>query len=158
VTKEQELLQSTWHIALATVNEDGSPHNTPLFFIYNADLTKVYFGSRKDSLHAKNFVRTGKAYAVMFDTAQAVPSGLYIELDNGHEVADGEMSEAMQAHNDIRAKWGKQPLPTDFYPTKYGQTMFVGDVKQIEKYVASKDVDGMYIQEQRVMISAQELV
>ena len=46
----KKLLQTVRHAAYATVNEDGTPHNSPLMLIYNEDLTKLYVGTGRDLL------------------------------------------------------------------------------------------------------------
>jgi general stress protein 26 len=41
ITRAKELLASAKHAAMATVNVDGSPHNTPFFFIYDDQLEYI---------------------------------------------------------------------------------------------------------------------
>ena len=41
IIKARELLQTTRHAAMATINVDGTPHNTPFFLSYNPQFTKT---------------------------------------------------------------------------------------------------------------------
>ena len=73
---EKELLTKVRHIALATVNEDGTPHNTPLFFAFDKQFKRLFFVSRDESLHTKNFMRDGRAFAALYDSNE-FNGGLY---------------------------------------------------------------------------------
>lgn len=154
----KELLKTIRHIALATVNEDGTPHNTPLFFIYNSDFSKLYFGSHPDSLHCKNIVRTGVGYAVVFDSKEWGQGGLYLTLKNAHEVTAEELSEALKVHNEARARWDKEPLDIDYYQSPNPQRMYVADITKIERYGVERNEVGLVIKEGRIEISPQELI
>ena len=93
----KELLAKVRHVALATVNEDGTPHNTPLFFALSNDLKQFYFVSRAESLHSENFVRTGNAFAVIYDSNE-FNGGIYLSLDNGRELQGQELLEAHEVY------------------------------------------------------------
>lgn len=155
---EKELLNTIRHIALATVNEDGSPHNTPLFFIYNDDFSKMYWGSHPESLHTKNIERTGQGHVVVYESEAYGAGGLYIYLENAHEVSKKELHEALNVHNKARARWGKDHLPIEYYQKLNGQRMYVADMTKIEAYKVDKDDQGHITKEGRIEISAQELL
>jgi hypothetical protein len=146
------------HIALATVNEDGTPHNTSLFFIYNLEFTKMYWGSHPNSLHSKNIVRTGEGYAVAYDSKEWGQGGLYLTLKNDHEVTDAELPEALKVHNETRARWGKGPLNIEYYQESDGQRMYVADIAKIEIYSVVRDKNNHVVEETRKEISAEELL
>lgn len=59
IDRAKELLRTVRHAAMATVNADGTPHNTPFFLILDPELKRVYFGSHPHSVHSQNVVRTG---------------------------------------------------------------------------------------------------
>lgn len=156
--KEKELLKTVRHIALATVNEDGTPHNTPVFIIFNDDLSKLYWGSHSESLHSKNIQRTGKVFAVVFDSNQWGQGGLYLTISNAREVSSEELPEALRIHNEARARWGSNPLEIGYYQTDNGQRMYVGEITKIEKYGSERDTEGKMIKEGRIEISEEELL
>ncbi len=108
----KELLKTVRHAAIATVNEDGTPHNTPLFLIRSARLDAIYWSSHPDSLHSKNIERTGNIFVVLYEANQG--GGLYIKAVNAHPVSGSELEVALTVHNNIRADEGKDPLPPFF--------------------------------------------
>jgi hypothetical protein len=95
----RKLLKTVRHAAYATVNEDGTPHNSPLFLIYNEDLTKLYIGSYSESLHVKNMLRTGRVLAVIYDSFVKGQGGIYITGVNARECEGDELVEALRVHN-----------------------------------------------------------
>jgi general stress protein 26 len=60
IARAKALLGTVWFATMATVNEDGSPHNTPFLFLRAKDLSRIYWGSHPNSLHSKNIVRRVK--------------------------------------------------------------------------------------------------
>jgi general stress protein 26 len=91
----KKLLKTVRHAAYATINEDDTPHNSPLMLIYNEDLTKLYVGSYSESVHCKNFVRTGRAFAVLFDSFTKGQGGVYITGTNAHECEGDELDRSV---------------------------------------------------------------
>ncbi|HZM63760.1 MAG TPA: pyridoxamine 5'-phosphate oxidase family protein [Candidatus Saccharimonadales bacterium] len=155
----KKLLKTVRHAAYATVNEDGTPHNSPLMLIYNEGLTKLYVGSHSESLHCKNFVRTGNAFAVLFDSFTKGQGGVYITGVNAHECEGNELVKALRVHNTVRAKHGSQPIGISYYQTpKPAQRMYSIDIAKIEIYSAIRNGDGLIISEARVKVSAEDLL
>ncbi len=158
VTKAKQLLKNIRHFALATVNRDGTPHNTPLFCMFNQDLTKVYWGSHPDSLHSKNIERTHEGFLVIFDAVEQGTGGLYVTLNNAHRVMDQELPEALSVHNARRAQYKKVPLDISYYQAPNVQKMWVADVARIEVYGVVRDAGGHIYKEGRVEVLAKELL
>jgi hypothetical protein len=129
----KKLLKTVRHAAYSTVNEDGTPHNSPLMLIYNEDLSKLYVGSYSESLHCKNFVRTGQVFAVLFDSFSKGQGGIYITGTNAHECEDDELVEALRVHNTFRTKHGSQPIDISYYKqAKPSQRMYGIDIAKVE--------------------------
>ena len=121
----KSLLQTVRHAAYSTVNEDSTPHNSPLMLIYNKALTKLYIGSYSESLHCKNLVRTGNAFAVLFDSFTKGQGGIYITGINAHECEGNELVEALRVHNNTRAKHDSKPIDISYYQAaKPSQRMY----------------------------------
>jgi len=156
--KAKDLLKNIRHFALATVNDDGTPHNTPLFCIFNESLNKVYWGSHPDSLHSKNIERTHEGFLVIFDSITSGLGGLYLTLKNAHCVTESELPEALSVHNAKRAQKNKEPLDVSYYQEPNVQKMWVADVAKIEVYGAARDDKGHIYKEARIEITAQELL
>jgi len=154
----RKLLKTVRHAAYATISEDGSPHNSPLMLIYNEDLTKLYIGSYSESLHVKNLVRTGKAFAVLFDSFTKGQGGVYIIGINAHECNGDELVEALRVHNAVRARHKSQPIDISYYQTaKPSQRMYSMDIAKIEIYSIIRGDDGLVVSEARVEVDAREL-
>lgn len=152
------LLKKARHAAFATVNEDGSPHNSPLMLIYNDDLSKLYIGSRSDSLHVQNMLRTGMTYVTVFDSFVKGQGGIYITGRGVRECNDDELIEALKWHNKTRKKHGSEPIEIDFYSNPLpAQRMYAIDVTLVEYYSLERDKSGRIVFEARVPISARAL-
>jgi len=155
----KKLLKTVRHAAYATVNEDGSPHNSPLMLIYNESLTKLYIGSYSESLHCKNLVRTGKTFAVLYDSFTKGQGGVYITGVNAHECADDELVEALRVHNAVRARQGNQPIDISYYQEdKPSQRIYSIDIAKVETYSVIRREDGLFVSEHRVEVGAKDLL
>ena len=149
----RKLLKNSRHAAYATVNADGTPHNSPLKFIYNDDLTKLYIGTYSESLHTQNIVRTGNAFVVLFDSFVKGQGGVYITGIDGHECEGDELIEALRVHNNVRTREGSEAIDISYYQApKPSQRMYSIDIAKIEVYSAKKDQDGLMISEARVPV------
>jgi general stress protein 26 len=159
IEQARRLLKTVRHVAYATTNKDGTPHNSPLMFIYNDDLSKLYVGSYSESLHCKNLVRTGKAFAVVYDSFTKGQGGIYITGTNAHECEGEELIEALDVHNAIRAKHGSKPLEINYYRTdKPSQRMYSINVAKVEIYSVVRDENGFIASEARVAVAPRVLI
>jgi len=155
----KKLLKSVRHAAFATVNEDGSPHNSPLMLIYNEGLTKLYIGSYSESLHCKNLLRTGKAFAVLFDSFTKRQGGVYITGVNAHECEGNELVEALRIHNAVRMGRESKPIDISHYQAaKPSQRMYCIDIAKIEIYSVVRQDDGLITREARVEVDTKDLL
>lgn len=152
----KELVFTTRHAAMATVNEDGSPHNTPYFFNYDEKLKHLYWGSHVESQHSQNISRTGELFVVVYDSAK-FRGGLYIKAENGHIAQGEELDEALAVHNKFRAKEGKAPLEKSYY-IDTPQRMWKADVTKLWVLADERNEKGLLIRESRQEITAQELL
>ncbi len=152
----KELLNSIRHAAMATVNEDGSPHNTPYFFMYNEDFTKLYWGSHPDSQHSKNITRDGKLFVVVFNSVVKGKGGLYIAASGGHALQDNEIAEGVRVHNITRSRFEQDPIPEEYYQ-KGSQKMWCATINKIELYCVERGADGYILRETRVSVNTEQL-
>lgn len=157
IDRAKTLLATSKHAAMATVNNDGSPHNTPFFFMASTDLTKVYWGSHPESEHSKNILRTGKLFIVLYEAN--LSGGLYIRATNGRIAQGDELTEALDRHNQLRGeRYDKYPLPREYYEGDSSQRMWVADTKRFWVNGSSKDLSGAIIRDQRFEIKREELL
>lgn len=155
----RNLLQTVRHAAYATVNQDGTPHNSPLMLIHNEDLSRLYIGSRSDTLHVRNMMRTGTAFATLYDSFVKGQGGLYITCNDVHECTGDELDEALSIHNKTRARYGSDPIALSYYHEDApAQRMYSLTVTTIEIYVVERGEDGHISHEARVAVSASELL
>lgn len=154
---EKKLLTNVRHVALATVNENGTPHNTPLFFAVDKDLKQLYFVSREESLHSKNYVRTGKAFAVIYDSNE-FNGGIYLTLDNGRELQGQELQEAHETYIRRCKQFDIDVLPENFHMQEGGYNLYTGDITKIEIYDSVEDAEGKLKEESRKEVSTEELL
>lgn len=154
---EKELLKTIRHVALATVNEDGSPHNTPLFFALDEELSKLYFVSRLSSVHSANILRTGKGFVALYDS-NTFKGGIYLTLENGRIANGDELEEGLQVYNEKTAEFNIDVLPDDYHLVEDGYKLFICDVAKIEVYTAEEDVNGHLIKETRKEVKAEDLL
>lgn len=156
VDRAKELLTTVRHVSMATVNADGSPHNTPLFFMYGDDLKHVFWGSHPDADHSKNIVRTGQIFMALYDDNAG--GGLFIRAKNAHATEGEELKLALEAHNVARARFGKgDPLPLEYYQ-KGPQKMYMADVEKLWVNFAQRGADGRVVRDGRHEISAVDLL
>ncbi len=150
------LLANIKHASMATVNQDGSPHNTPYFFLASHDLTKIYWGSHPDSEHSKNILRTGQLFIVLYEAN--VSGGLYIRATNGRVAKGDELTEALDRHNQLRGeRYDKYPLAREYYENNHQQRMWTADTQQFWVNGSTKDLDGAIIRDYRHEIDRQSI-
>ncbi len=140
---------------MATVNEDGSPHNTPYFFVYDHGLEHLYWASTEDAVHSRNILRTGKLFVVLFDAA-GKGGGLYIEAANGHVLTGTELDQGMPYLNRAIARVGLKPLTAAFYQDNKPK---LWTARTVRFWVNGADVDkdGYVLRDYRVEIHRRDL-
>ncbi len=156
VVRARELLRTARHAAMATVNEDGTPHNTPFFLLFDDKLKHLYFSSHPLSVHSQNVMRTGEMFVVVYDIQER--GGLYIKASRGHELSGDELATALAVLNAKRAKEGAAPIEQSYYEGENPQRMFGADIVSLAVNVKECDASGLIIREYRHEISAQDLL
>jgi hypothetical protein len=157
IGRARELLRTARHAAMATVNADGSPHNTPYFFMCDDTLEHLYWGSHSESQHSKNILRTGQVFVVLYDMRER--GGLYIRAEQAHMVEGEESAAALAVHNKLRARDGRPPIPDTYYAdTKNPQRMWGAVPTNFWVNGAERDADGWITRDIRVEIWAKDLL
>ena len=156
IKRAKELISTSRHISIATVNEDGSPHNSPVRFLYDSTLEHIYWGSHPESMHSKNITRTGKIFAALFDRIER--GGLYIKGENAHELSGKELEIALTIHNSFRAKEGSDTLELSYYTGDSPQRMWGAKITNFWVNYADRGPDGHLIKDGRLEITAKDLL
>lgn len=156
INRARELLRTVRHAAMATVNEDGTPHNTPYFFMCSPDLRYLFWGSHPASQHSQNIVRTGQIFVVLYDAHER--GGLYIRADKAHITEGQELEVALEVHNRRRAAEGRAPIPMEYYQGGSPQHMYTATVQQLWVNEAIRDANGVLVRDQRAEIAKEDLL
>jgi hypothetical protein len=156
IERAQALLSTARHACMATVNKDGSPHNTPFRFLYDPKLEFVYWGSHQDSLHSLNVIRTGKIFVVLYDLVQR--GGLYMKCGNAHVLEGDELTKALEVHNSFRIKEGSKPLTLEYYIGNSPQRMWSARIIKFWVNGVELDTSGHIIKDIREEITNTDLI
>lgn len=153
IARARELLQTVRHVPLATVNSDGSPHNSPVFAAFDRD-SRFYWASHPASEHSKNIARTGQVFAVLFDSLEK-GGGLYIRAE-AHEVEAALFNHALTTFNRRRQQLLRETLPREFF-TGGTQKLYVAIPQQLWVNIAQRNGQGLIQQDQRHEITSNDL-
>lgn len=156
IERAKELLSTVLHAAMATVNEDGSPHNTPYFFMCNTDLTRLYWGSHPQSQHSQNVARTGQIFVVLYEADKR--GGLFVRADSARIAEGAELDEALAEHNRRRALQGKNAIPLDYYQSGTPQRMYIAETRQFWVNGTERDANDLIIRDIRTEIPREDLL
>lgn len=157
IERARQLLKNNRHAAMATVNADGSPHNTPFFFVYNDNFSHIYWGSHPDAVHSQNIVRTGQIFVVLYDSAKPKMGGIYISARNAHALSGDELTTGLAVHNTFRQQEGKQPLEANYYAKGNPQQMYSADPVTCWVLMSENDQQGLRIRDYRQEINITQL-
>lgn len=156
IKRAKELITTSRHISIATVNEDGSPHNSPVRFLYDPNFEYIYWGSHHDAMHSKNIVRTGKIFVALYDRIER--GGVYMKAESAHELNGKELQEALKIHNTFRIKEGSKPLELGYYEGNSPQRMWGAKITNFWVNYAARGADGHLIKDGRIEITAKDLL
>jgi hypothetical protein len=156
ITRAEDLLLTARHAAMATVNADGSPHNSPFFFAYNTELTKIFWCSRTDAGHSKNIARTGKLFVVLYVAAEHA-TGLYIRAQGGRVAEGAEFDEAVESYTAARKRAG-YPLFSKQDYAEAAPKLYAADIQEMWHNGWEQDEKGMVTRDFRVTVAAQDLL
>lgn len=156
IERAKMLVKTARHGTMATVNADGSPHNSPFYLMLDEKLGRLYWGSHPDSLHSQNILRTGQLFVVVYDMMEK--GGLYLNCKNGHELEGDELVESLRVHNRNRARDGKEPIPLEYYQADTPQKMYGADITGLWVNQAERGEDGMVIRDYRFEVTPSQLI
>lgn len=142
---------------MATVNEDGSPHNSPLVLLYNQNFTHIYWGSHPDSQHSQNILRTQQAFFTIYDSHEG-KTGLYIKTKNAGIVADENLETALDIHNKFRQNRNKKPINIEYYQGDSTQKMWQAEVETVWINEYQRDEAGLLIKDFKVEVDRLDLL
>lgn len=156
ITRAKELLATVRHAAMATVNEDGSPHNTPVQFQLDETQRFIYWASNPTAQHSQNVSRTGQLFVVVYTPGEGI--GLYLRARAAHELSGDELQAGLRARNKQRAENGQQPVDAERYIGITSQRMYRAEIVQVWVNSYEKDTAGNVTNDYRQEISRGDLL
>jgi len=148
MNRAKELIHTSKHIALATTNADGSPHNSPVRYFFDEKLENIYWGSNAEALHSQNILRTGQIFAVLFDRIES--GGVYIKCEGGHILEGKELEVGLEITNSFRAKEGEQKITLDYYSAGSVQKLWSAKITNLWINMPVRDENGFILRDERV--------
>jgi hypothetical protein len=158
IAKARDLWNNARHAAMATVNTDGSPHNTPFRFMRDPELKYIYWASYPEAVHSQNILRTGKIFVVLYDAIKVEKGGLYIAAEEGHALEGGELVKALAVNNELRAHEGKSQLALEYYSGGTAQKMWSAKITHFWINHPKRDANGQLNKDSRKEISVADLL
>ncbi len=156
LNRAKELIYTSRHISLATTNADGSPHNSPVKFLYDEKLENIYWGSNTEALHSQNILRTGQAFAVLFDRIEF--GGVYIKCEGGHVLEGKELEVGLEIVNASRVKEGQPKINLDYYSAGSVQKMWSAKITNLWINMPVRDENGLILRDERVELERNTLL
>ena len=154
--KVRHLLAHIPHVAIATVTEEGLPHNSPVFGAFN-DKLHLFWASDPNAMHSHNIRRSGEVFVVVFDS-HAGGDGLYF-AGHAEELTDtAHFNYAYQLLTQAKARVGGRLGSRERYEGEGPQRLYrmVPEAVWINHIV--KDDDGLIITDERVSLALDELI
>ena len=146
--RAKELVNTSRHIALATTNEDGSPHNSPVRFLHDEKLEYIYWGSNMEALHSQNVLRTGQLFGVLFDRIEH--GGVYMKCESGHLLSGKGLEVGLEIINAEREKEGTAKIPLEYYSADGVQKLWSAKITNIWINMPVRDENGFILRDERV--------
>jgi len=156
IDRAKELIYTSKHVSLATVNEDGSPHNSPVKFLYDEKLEHIYWGSNTEALHSQNILRTGQVFAVLFDRIEY--GGVYMRCEGGHVLGGKELEIGLEIVNNSRVKEGQDEIDLDYYSAGGVQKLWSAKITNLWINMPVRDENGFILRDERVELQRDVLL
>lgn len=153
INRVKELLHDIRHVAIATVNEDDSPHNSPVFAGADGSLN-IYWLSCHDSQHSLNIDRDGKVFIVMFDST-GDGGGLYIQAIARKLVGD-EITTGLGVLNAVHERHDRYQPDVEFVNDS-DQCLYRAVPEKMWVNLTERDNEDRIIRDYRHEISLEDL-
>lgn len=154
LSRVKELLDTVRHVAMATVNADDSPHNSPVFAGTDNQLN-VYWLSCHDNQHSQNIDRDGRAFLVFFDST-GEGDGLYIQA-KAQKLEGEEISVGLEVLNAARERHDRYQPDVQFVENS-DQCLYRAVPEKMWVNLAERDEHDRIIRDYRHEISLTDLI
>jgi hypothetical protein len=158
IERVRQLLREIHHISLATVNSDGTPHNTPVFAAFD-DVLQGFWSSHPESHHSINVADSGRVFITLYDSRQG-SGGLYIEA-SAHQITDEhEFNHALDRFNRARRDFQKSAVSSSNFQAPSPQRLYQAVPLKIWINTSERDEAGLVTRDRRheITLAALQLV
>jgi hypothetical protein len=152
----KQTLSNVKYVSMATVNEDGSPHDSPVVFLYDKNFNYIYWGSHPESQHSKNILRTKRIFFVAYDSVEG-SMGVYVKAEEGEITRGKNLTVALNVHNHFRNKWGKDSLSLGYYGENKPQKMWRAKVAKVWVNAYERGEDNRLVRDFKIEIDLNKL-
>lgn len=150
------MLAEIHHVPIATVNADGSPHNSPVFIAFDENLNGFWVSS-PESLHSKNISRTHQAFLTIFDSREG-HGGIFIKAEAAELTDENEVRRGYEILRAPKEKFYGQMGGFELYFSKSPQRIYQAKPLQIWLNTSDRDETGIIIRDRRVEVKADDLL
>jgi len=152
--RARELIKTVRHAALATVNEDGSPHNSPVFAGLDDGL-HLYWSSHPEAMHSKNIARTGQVFIALFNSMDK-GGGVYIQAQ-ATPLEGEDLIEGLAIFNKARERHLREEVPLKVFQDEAMQRLYCAKPEKIWVNMAARNAEGYVIRDNRYQVSIEDL-
>lgn len=156
IERAKELLRTIRHVPLATVNEDGSPHNTPVFAAFDVELN-LYWSSHPASVHSQNIARDGKVFAVLFDSREG-HGGLFMQATAKILEDSAAVKQAYELLREAKGSMYGTMGKLESYGCNGPQRIYKAIPGQLWINKSERDEHGAIVRDQRYEIAKADIV
>lgn len=156
IARARELLAEIHHVAVATVNDDGSPHNSPVYMAFDRAL-HGYWASHPASLHSRNIARDGKVFLAIFDSRQG-HGGLFIEAEADVLSDKAEVAAALATLTLLKERLHGAMGGPEAYADDAPQRLYRAVPRRLWVNQSEKNVDGVVVRDRRYEITITDLI
>ena len=154
LVRARQLLAEIHHVAIATVNEDGSPHNSPVFMAFDNQL-RGFWASNQDSQHSRNIVRDGQVFLVIFDGRQG-HGGLYIAA-RARPLEGNDIQHGYDCLKQLKGKSYGDIGDANLFAGANPQRIYQAEPLHFWINASERNEQGMIIRDKRIEISLEQL-
>jgi hypothetical protein len=151
IDRARQLLAEIHHIAISTVNADGSPHSSPLFMAFDDKLC-AYWASRTGTQHSINIGRDPRIFMVVFDS-RAGKGGLYIRARAEAIEGASDAADALRLLSSLKQRLGGTMGDLAMYTANSGQRLYKAVPETLWINSSEKDANGAIVRDSRCEIS-----
>jgi general stress protein 26 len=156
INRAKQLLKEIHHVPVATVNKDGSPHDSPVFMVFD-DKLSAFWASNPETQHSKNIARDDRVFLVVFDSREG-HGGLFIKARAKVLESKTETEHGYQKLKELKQQLHGNMGGLDKYTAAAAQRIYQAEPEQIWINKSDRDEHGVIIRDRRHEISLEQLL